>query len=170
MAVGGVHPIVVAGCADGSVVVTNPLRRMYGNHRTKKDGGRFLLKVMKHEFRPTNNDASNQEPLSKKLLSITGAKDSVIAAADNHDDNSSTISAQKNHKIKGIVRLTEDYALEKAEIKAQTPKGEEPLIFSTLYEEASAAKAVAWNPNLRCGAWMAVGFASGLLRVVDLGV
>ncbi len=44
------------------------------------------------------------------------------------------------------------------------------VMFATVYEEASAVTALAWNPNLHVGGWAAAGMGSGLVRIEDLAI
>ena len=164
IAVGGVHSIAMVGCVDGSVVCLNPLRRFYGDPRTKKGGGiRWVKRVVKQEWRRV--DGEKDESLIRDAQSTRVDVDGEGRGAVNGIDGA---IPEPLARSRGIVRLTENYKAEKAQATSTTPRGEEGLVFTTLYEEASAAKAVAWNPNLHCGGWAAMGFGSGLVRVMDL--
>ena len=120
LAVGHFHPTVLVGCADGSVMVTNPMRRTLN------------AKVVPHQ--------------------------QVV---------------MKHEWTKGMSRITEGYKCE-AVILGHTKNGQERSrdgnTFSTVYEEESAITQVAWNRNLKCGGWVAIGMGSGLTRVMDLAI
>ena len=79
-------------------------------------------------------------------------------------------TGQKN----GMSRITEGYKGEKADVDMYKtkdhPRNRGTVMMTTIYEEETAVTALAWNPNLRCGAWLAVGWGSGLLRVQDVAV
>ena len=74
----------------------------------------------------------------------------------------------------GMSRITEGYKGEKADVdaykKKDHPRNRGTVMMTTIYEEETAVTALAWNPNLQCGAWLAVGWGSGLLRVQDVAV
>lgn len=65
----------------------------------------------------------------------------------------------------GVSRITEGY---KGELTNMGPKSKSAM--STIYEEETGVTALAWNPNLRCSGWLAVGWGSGLIRVEDVAV
>ena len=45
----------------------------------------------------------------------------------------------------------------------------DPIRFS-IHEPLTRVASVAWNPNVEFGWWAAAGMASGLVRIMDLGV
>lgn len=73
-------------------------------------------------------------------------------------------------------RITEGYKAEVAVLQRKTKavgpskgvRGE--AVLSTIYERETGIMEVVWNPNLRCGGWVAVGMGSGLVRVQDLAI
>lgn len=123
IAVGHFHPTILFGCSDGSLVATNPMRKIL-NRKAKH----CQQTVLRHEW--TRHGG-------------------------------------------GMSRITEGYKTEiillQRKAKAGTPmKGDG--IMSTIYERETAITEVVWNPNLKCGGWVAVGMGSGLLRVQDLAI
>lgn len=73
-------------------------------------------------------------------------------------------------------RITEGYKVEPALLQRK-PKVASPskgiwgdAVLSTIYERETGITEVVWNPNLRCGGWVAVGMGSGLVRVQDLSI
>ena len=74
-----------------------------------------------------------------------------------------------NRSLGGISRITEGYKVETTNVNLATKKASEGM-FVTIYEKESAVTQACWNPNLTCGGWVAVGMASGLVRIEDLAV
>lgn len=131
--VGRCHASIAAGGADGSVIVTNPMRKALG----RREAG-YQQIIFKHEWvRRPNPDG---------------------------DENG-------RH---GMSRVTEGYKGEKVDLDAAKKKEKSKWMgsvgSSTIHEEETATTAVSWNPNLRCGGWLAVGWASGLVRVQDVAI
>lgn len=60
----------------------------------------------------------------------------------------------------GLSRILEGYKAEQVPISRTTP--------FVLAGEKTSITAIAWNPNIRCGGWAAVGMAHGLLRIEDI--
>ena len=123
MAVGKFHTCVLIGCADGSVIATNPIRRVLNNKSQP-----YQQKIFQHEW---------------------------------------------TRKGGGMSRFTEGYKLETPNLMrslAQEKNHKDNAPHATVHEEESGITQLAWNPNLRCGGWAAVGTGCGLLRVEDLAV
>ena len=122
-AVGKFHPCVLVGCADGSVIATNPLRRVLNGKAQQ-----YQQKLFQHEYLQNGN---------------------------------------------GISRFTEGFKLESPILMrnlSQEKTLKESAVHSTLQEEESGITQIAWNPNIRCGGWAAIGTGRGFLRVEDLAV
>ncbi|MCJ1276705.1 hypothetical protein MMC21_004512 [Puttea exsequens] len=134
--VGKFHASVAIGCADGSVVVTNPMRKILG----KKEPS-YQQCVFKHEW-------------------ATGS----LRAGEEH-----VVGGQGRQ---GFSRITQGYKAEVVQLsegnKPRTHKQTVPM--TTIDEEETAVTALAWNPNIECGGWLAVAWGSGLLRVQDLAI
>ena len=132
--VGKFHPTIATGCADGSVVVTNPMRKILG----RKIAG-YQQCVFKHEWRPEPTTQVNRETGNQRL---------------------------------GLSRITEGYKAEKVDLGVRNSpgKGQESVPMTTIYEGKSGVTALAWNPNLICGGWLAVSWGSGLVRVQDIAM
>ncbi|KAL2054265.1 hypothetical protein ABVK25_005406 [Lepraria finkii] len=122
------------------VVVTNPMRKVLG----RREAG-YQLVIFKHEWvrrppQPGDRDAAG-EGVQKRL---------------------------------GMSRITEGYKGERVDVdvhkKHDNGRWKGGVTNTTIHEEETAATAVAWNPNLTCGGWLAVGWGSGLLRVQDMAI
>lgn len=75
-------------------------------------------------------------------------------------------------KRQGISRITEGYLPDRVWLgpKDKVGKLKETVPTSTIFEDETAVTALAWNPNVSCGGWLAVGWGSGLVRVQDVAV
>lgn len=72
----------------------------------------------------------------------------------------------------GISRITEGYLPDRVWLgpKDKIGKVKETVLTTTIYEDETAVTALAWNPNVSCGGWLAVGWGSGLVRIQDVAV
>ena len=72
----------------------------------------------------------------------------------------------------GMSRITEGYAGEKVDLGVRYGGDfRDGVAQSTIYEEETAVTALGWNPNNSgCGGWLAVGWASGLVRIQDMAI
>ena len=132
--VGKCHSTIAIGCADGSVMITNPLRKILG----KRQAG-YQQCIFKHEWRSAFTTRTNpQDP----------------------------------EHLPGLSRITEGYKAEKVVlgVKNTFRTVKEAVPTTTIYEEKTAVTALAWNPNLCCGGWLAVGWGSGLVRIQDVAI
>ncbi|MDI1493010.1 MAG: hypothetical protein OHK93_004794 [Ramalina farinacea] len=145
MDVGKCHAALAVGCADGGVVVSNPMRRAI-KHREPC----IQLLLWKHEWVRRRKSQNGSDESSEQM------------------------------EPRGMSRITESYKARKSEID-QRP-GERKLniegsrnrgrgsMVSTTFEEESGVTALAWNPNVSCGGWLAVAWATGLVRVEDVAI
>ena len=127
---------------------------------------------IEHDDGPSNNTTRTPTP------TIASAADAIMSgslasnAGDNQLANGNTIVPAD----RPLGRITEGFQPIRAGKKQlrddEGGKSENPSYTPLLviHETRTAATAVAWNPNLSCGGWAAVGFASGLIRVEDLAV
>ena len=129
---GKCHSSVAYGGTDGSVIVTNPIRRILG-----KKGIGLQQCIFKHDWvrKPSNGDGNDQ-------------------AGERH----------------GMSRILEGFKLEKVDMSVKGGKKFRESEMITIYEPETAVTALAWDPNLVCGGWLAVGWGSGLVRVQDVAV
>lgn len=127
LSVGRFHPTVLVGCADGSVIATNPIRKAL--YRKVQQ---YQQTVFRHEWAKGNGDGAGGI---------------------------------------GMSRWTEGYKVEIMMLQRDsTLQAQEGMLMSTINEEAEGVTQIVWNPNLRCGGWVAAGMGSGLVRVQDLAI
>ena len=150
IAAGKVHASVLVGSADGSVMVTNPMRKVLNTKEAQ-----FQQTWFKHEWvhRPSGQDGGE-----------------IGSGAEGKDGDS---SHGGNLPREGISRITEGYKVESLQV-LKSEKGKLKLKdaspYSTIHEEESGVTQVAWNPNLHCGGWAAAGMGCGLVRVENLAI
>ena len=76
-------------------------------------------------------------------------------------------------KREGMTRVTESYKGEAADVdvhRKKKPSHRSNVMMTTTYEQETAVTALRWNPNVKCGGWLAVGWGSGLVRVQDVAL
>lgn len=149
---GKVHASVLVGAADGSAMVTNPMRKVFNPKAPQSQ-----LVWFKHEWvhKPKPSTATN------------GVDNGLNESGD---ENANDIWQLPRP---GISRITEGFKVDSMSfIRGGKGQGklQEVAPFSTIYEEESAVTKVCWNPNLHCGGWAAAGMGTGLVRVEDLAM
>lgn len=75
-------------------------------------------------------------------------------------------SGAKGWKRLGVSRVTEGYKPQRVMFGDKAEHNHTMIMF----EEEAAVTAVSWNPNSNCGGWLAMSWASGLLRVIDVAL
>ncbi|MCJ1418880.1 hypothetical protein MMC32_005231 [Xylographa parallela] len=146
LAVGKVHPCVLVASADGTVLATNPMRKVMGPKQKQ-----YQQIWFRHEWAP------KPQPLRSE--------------GDEGTQGVSTSDEDRHVTREGMSRITEGYKVETVELqKSSKAKSKSGTAIATIYEEESAVTQVAWNPNLHCGGWAAAGTGCGLVRVEDLAI
>ncbi|KAL2200298.1 hypothetical protein P885DRAFT_27819 [Corynascus similis CBS 632.67] len=166
---GATHPFILVGCADGSVFACNALQKLF------KQKGEPLrkLKVFEHEYRPID---AFQQPNEAGTSGLRGAARILQGFLPEENDDPRTEKrkemdrkkraakkkkAGKKKKRTGDEDETEDREAELDEKLASRVVIHEPLTRLTTIQ---------WNPNVQFSCWAACAMASGLIKVMDLGV
>ncbi|KAF2432353.1 hypothetical protein EJ08DRAFT_130327 [Tothia fuscella] len=164
-----VHPFILAGCADGSVWSSNPMKRL----RSMRKGTTQQI-WFKHEWRrPITLAQLGGPPPHDTTMQDAETTAGYTAPSPSTTNQQPTSVPPKNPAIlaKPLIRFTEGYHLARPELNnSKRANSKDEVAFTTIYEEKSAITQVCWNPNLHCGTWAAAGTASGLVRVEDLGI
>jgi transcription factor C subunit 6 len=154
VSVSPLHASVLVACVDGSVWVTNPLRRLR-EHKYKP----LVQCVLKHEWR-----RPVQSP--KTTTATNGLKN---AGAEDEDGD---VEMEDTNPIlkKPLIRIMTGYKIQFSEMGQENRANatKDFVSFATVHEEKTAATQVAWNPNMIAGTWGAFGMGSGLVIVKDL--
>ena len=157
--VGKVHSAVVFGTADGRVVVTNPMRKILKT-RDETAWQQTIFRnewVRKHESAVTTNE--NSEP----------AKSTYAGPESKTTDLKMGISRiTESYKVQ--MADVQKYAAIRASVNSGTRATPRTTVITTISEEETGVTSVCWNPNLRCGGWVAAAWGNGLVRVQDVAI
>ena len=177
VAAGKCHATVIVGSADGGVLVTNPMPKMF----YAKEKQRQVL-WFKHEWASGKKEQSSRSPEQ-----APSEQPGITKAAENGQP-ARVIEAQRSAPNPGMSRFTTSYlptsytysgSLIKNPMRPRGPgfgggKGSEAPStkagYTTVFEEQAGVTAICWNPNVHVGAWAAAGLGSGLVRVEDLAL
>lgn len=140
------------GCADGSLIATNPLPRVWN-----RKWPYYQQVVFRHEWtqgKPggTLSNTGGISRITESYKVVQAGTFRALKLPSSSSSNPPTNSARKR----------------KSSNTTQDPKDKQ--FFATIHEEKSGITQVVWNPNLKCGGWMAAGMGSGFVRVQDLAV
>lgn len=163
-----VHPGVLVGGANGTVIACNPVVRVVNTKNVPWQQNWFV-----HEWRgPVEN-----------LVTIPSSQDSepqeggpVISSVDEDAAVEDTPVDQIPQAVLSnpLIRITEGFKATQPGIQhsvtAKRKPDNEISTLITVFEEKSSITALAWNPNLKFGTWAVAGMGDGLLRVEDIGV
>ncbi|OAA58527.1 transcription factor tfiiic complex subunit [Niveomyces insectorum RCEF 264] len=183
LSVGRSHPYVLVGRADGSLWSCNMLRKVFPDRAEQV----WRIKLFENEFRPPppaaeageddGNDDGNDDgdtlPSVKGAVrflqgfapernEITKPKGHGAAAADSKKRTSrrATVSNDMDEDDDGGDGYGDENVSDAGDEAGQT----------VIHDPLTRISAVAWNPNIEYGWWAAAGMASGLVRILDLGV
>ncbi|KAK1831897.1 hypothetical protein QBC39DRAFT_382064 [Podospora conica] len=154
---GAAHPYVLVGSADGSVYACNALHKLF------KQKGEVLkkIRVLEHEYRPAEEGSVDQDgrPVRGFVRILQGflpeANDDPRTEKRKEVDRKKKLARKKKRGGKGA-----EEPVEEEEIGSR----------AVTHEPLTRVTNVAWNPNLEFSCWAAFSMASGLVRVMDLGI
>lgn len=163
------HPCLLWGTASGTVSATNLARRILP--AVKQTGGigsgAWVQKLCEHHWVPTSPPSgSNTE----------AEADAIQSSVQNGvpPNPPSTTAGKTFHPPAtrpGTTRFHDAFRPEKQDLSSQGKMQARGLAaktgMETIFEEEQAVTAAEWNPNLDCAGWVAVGWASGIVRVED---
>ncbi|ORY14330.1 hypothetical protein BCR34DRAFT_560654 [Clohesyomyces aquaticus] len=177
------HPCVLIGGADGMCAAGNPLARMLNQkelpwqqiwfwHEWRRPVNELPLKIPKQrgEERGKRRERVWGNSMRDQSEALRGQEDGIDEDGDEDED---VLKPPQEALDKPLSRMTEGYQVTQVGMtfNGQTTEGHtESGKFLTIHEEKTGITCLAWNPNLRCGAWAVAGMADGLLRVEDLGL
>ncbi|KAH0599375.1 hypothetical protein MHUMG1_02162 [Metarhizium humberi] len=158
LASGKTHPFLLIGTSDGSLWCINPQVELFTSRRELTD----RLRLFQHEHRP------------KELFPADSAAPARGACRIIHG-----FAVEKGRSPKGEVKAQPGKKFKRPK-KADLDAGEGNeddeaggLMDPTrgiVYEPLSRVTVVEWNPNEGFGCWAAAAMASGLVRIMDLGL
>jgi transcription factor C subunit 6 len=163
-----VHPGILIGGADGRVEASNPIGRIT-NYKVIP----WQQTWFAHEWRrPVDKLVSNPPTETDDTAEDGPVGGEAPVPSDDTTPSASTVP--QTFLTQPLARITEGYKAFQPGIQhsVMSKKPANPEIGKgiTIYEEASAITALAWNPNLKFGTWAVAGMGDGLLRVEDVGV
>lgn len=163
-----VHASVLVGQADGEVCVMNPLRKTL--HSTK-GWGYYRQVWFRCEWRrgPAGKVKASED------VAMQDVGEDVDAGVDGQSGQleQEEVGEEQIDRGNGLARLTTGFAVQHVpQVASKTPVSRvaqgSGVVFSTIYEEKSGIKSLAWNPNLMAGGWAAAGTGTGLVWIEDV--
>lgn len=151
LSVGRTHPFLLIGASDGSLWAVNPQVELFSSRREPSD----RLRVFQHEHRPRNLFPAGS-PAAQR-----GASRIIQGFGIVKNRNKVDARPVKGKKPKSDAQAAND--------DDETAGLADPLR-AVVHEPLTRISAVEWNPNEGYGCWAAVAMASGLLRIIDLGL
>ncbi|KAK4188443.1 hypothetical protein QBC35DRAFT_195702 [Podospora australis] len=182
---GTTHPFILVGCADGSVFSCNALQKLF------KQKGEPLrkIKLFEHEYRPIENAGDEEDtPTLPRLRGATRILQGYLPEVNDDPrsekrkemDRKKRLAKKKaGGKRRGRPKKNPVPEAEAAAAAAAQAEEEEDLEAElqeklasrvVIHEPLTRVTAVAWNPNVNFSCWAACAMASGLIKIMDLGV
>lgn len=176
LAVGTHHPFTLVGYIDGTVWAANPANRIFASkhhfgHKIKvldhqyiprerapavmADGCRGVARIL-HGFRPVPNVNPKVDTWKNKV------------ALNKKKDKKKAKKSKAKAKAKPDAAEDEDEDVQGGQEEGDGHFADPKR--AVLSEPLTRITAMTWNPNLEFSCWAAVAMASGLVRILDLGV
>ncbi|KAK2608590.1 hypothetical protein QQS21_002816 [Conoideocrella luteorostrata] len=158
LAVGRTHPFLLIGTTDGSLWCLNPQIELFHSRREATT----RLRLFQHEHRP------------KELFTQDSPAAERGASRIIHG-----FAIEKGRSAKGEVRVPlskKPKRPKKSDVDVAEGNEDDEVggvmdpTRGIVYEPLSRITTVEWNPNEEYGCWAAAAMASGLVRVMDLGL
>ncbi|CAK7236187.1 hypothetical protein SCUCBS95973_009522 [Sporothrix curviconia] len=155
LAIGKVHPFALVGTSDGKVWMANLPDIVFPSH----DSMWNAQLVLSSEFRPP--------PAPVAVPAAGWGQDSTLLGGVMYSTwaNSAEHSAGRVRGKAAASRPVSDNSDDEGE-----PEASEGSLGIVIHEGPTAVTSVAWHPNHDYGTWAAIGFASGLVLVKNLGL
>ncbi|KAG5980364.1 hypothetical protein E4U55_004104 [Claviceps digitariae] len=161
LAVGQTHPFLLIGSTDGSLWSLNPQCELFNSRRGPTD----RLRVFQHEHRskelfPPGSPAS-ERGVSRFLHGFAVEK-GRRPKAEVKPQPAKKQKRPKKADVGAVEGIDDDDDEEAASVMDPTR--------GIVYEPLSRITSIEWNPNPNFGCWAAAATASGLVRIMDLGL
>ena len=170
---GAFHPFVLVGSADGSVYACNALQKLF----RQKGEPLQKIKVLEHEYRPIETQApsiGDEDPSKPRGAArilrgfLPEVNDDPRTEKRKELDRKKRLAKSKPNGKKG---RSKKGATVEEEVGSREAELDDRLASRAItHEPLTRVTNVLWNPNLRFGCWAACSMASGLVKVMDLGV
>lgn len=158
LSAGKTHPFMLVGAADGALWAMNPqfeiIQLLHGRRQATD-----RIKVFQHEHRAKENFAQGSPGAERGASRILHG----FKMERNRHKVDVRATAKKGKKKKKEEFIDDDDDDEAAPGPGDPTRG-------VVYEPLTRITAVEWNPNEGYGCWAAASMASGLVKVMDLGL
>ncbi|KAM6525576.1 hypothetical protein FALCPG4_011112 [Fusarium falciforme] len=156
LAVGRTHPFLLVGSLDGSLWSINPQVELFTTRREPTD----RIRVFHHEHRPAKLFPAGSAAAARGVARI--AQGFILERNLNKQSNYKppVKKGKKPKKKESDVAAADD-----DDAGAATDPTR-----AIIYEPLTRVTVAEWNPNEEYGCWAAAAMASGLVRVMDLGL
>ncbi|RDA82871.1 hypothetical protein CP532_0400 [Ophiocordyceps camponoti-leonardi (nom. inval.)] len=184
LAVGRTHPYLLIGTTDGTLWSVNPQCELFKGRGPRQD----RLRIFQHEHRPSGRVPAGLPAAERGMSGIVHGF-SVEKYVKAVPETKTPASAKKAKKIKKSRKKRgggddvadddengdDDDDDDDDEAGEEGGGGDGPLSLADIargivHEPLTRITTVAWNPNPGYGCWAAASMASGLVRVLDLGL
>ncbi|KAK4100924.1 hypothetical protein N658DRAFT_426730 [Parathielavia hyrcaniae] len=173
---GATHPFILVGCADGSMFVCNALQKLF---RQKGEPLR-KLRVLEHEYRPIEPESKLQPPGSRGGAPVLRGAARILQGflPEENDDPRTEKRKEMDRKKRaarkkkaGKKKMKKNADKDHDEDEDREAELDERLASRVvIHEPLTRLTTIQWNPNVQFSCWAACAMASGLIKVMDLGV
>lgn len=158
LSVGRTHPFLLIGTQDGSLWCVNPQVQLY----TSRRGFTNRLRIFQHEHRPA--ELFTEESPAAVRGAARLLQNFVVDSNRSQKAEGKTPAKKGGKKPKKKDDVGDDINDDdEAAVAADPSRG-------IIYDATTRVTVVEWNPNDGFGCWAAAAMASGLVRVLDLGL
>ncbi|KKY28817.1 putative transcription factor tfiiic complex subunit tfc6 [Phaeomoniella chlamydospora] len=160
------HPFVIFGTSGGDVITSSVLRRVLPGGRKYGGSGHWQQRVVKYDWIPEENIGASAA--GKQAVENDPGEPDVLHVKDARLGRSRFYEGFYPERIEMTRSATDRLTGKGAKRTGTAAQRPTDIGMETIFEEENAATAVAWNSNLKCAGWAAMGFGSGIVRIEDL--
>ncbi|KAL1837728.1 hypothetical protein VTJ49DRAFT_3444 [Mycothermus thermophilus] len=166
---GTTHPYTLVGCADGTVFSCNALQKLF----KQKGEPMCKLRVFEHEYRPIESEEA------REATGLRGAVRILQGFLPEENDDPRTEKRKEMNLKKKAARRKKKMAIARkkggdeedmSDLDREAELDEKLASRVVIHEPLTRVTTVQWNPNLQFSCWAACAMASGIIKVMDLGV
>ncbi|PHH69005.1 hypothetical protein CDD82_132 [Ophiocordyceps australis] len=156
LAVGRTHPFLLVGGHDGSLLCLNPQCELFRRRPVTQ-----RLRLFQHEHRPAPDKGPDKGASrgAARILQGFGVEQNRHAMPEAKNN-----AGKRATKGKANGKAQEANAGQEESSEQMDPRR------GIVHEPGTRITAVEWNPNPGYGCWASAAMASGLVRVLDLGI
>ncbi|TEA12975.1 Transcription factor tau subunit sfc6 [Colletotrichum sidae] len=175
LAVGHHHPFALVGYLDGTLWSANPANRIFAS----KHHFGHKMKLFEHQYIPRERIPEPEEGCRGLVRIVQGFRP-VPNVPPKVDGRTKAVQGSKKKDKKGKkskaktkAKTKDDAEDDDADVQGGQDETENHFADpkrAVLSEALTRVTTMAWNPNEEYSCWAAVAMASGLVRVLDLGL